>query len=245
MSRRCGRPGRPRGSWSRPGWPGWPGWMGWGRLGPRPGRERRASNSNPGAVPLQGSGPAGSGPAGSAGPAGSGRAGIRGIGPVAARGMGPVAARVGRGRGGREGPRAPSASGWPVGSLVTCALPSSGCPQREKRRKRGDKPGKPICPFPRRSYRPAWGVTGTFAYAVARSGAESAASDSGHTLTAGCLEFFRPWPGWRRVALIGQSQSRLRILEEGFTGRCPPCLLGHRRVTRRSASPKLHKSVGH
>jgi hypothetical protein len=43
---------------------------------------------------------------------------------------------------------------------------------------------------------------------------------------------------------MGRGNQRLRILEEGFTGRCPPCLLGHRRVTRRSASPKLHKSLG-
>ncbi len=43
---------------------------------------------------------------------------------------------------------------------------------------------------------------------------------------------------------MGRDNQRLRILEEGFTGRCPPCLLGHRRVTRRSASPKLHKSLG-
>ena len=42
-----------------PGWPaGGPGRaaLGWVRLGPRPGRERRPSNSNPGAVPLHGSG---------------------------------------------------------------------------------------------------------------------------------------------------------------------------------------------
>ena len=43
---------------------------------------------------------------------------------------------------------------------------------------------------------------------------------------------------------MGRGNQRLRTLEEGFTGRCPPCLLGHRRVTRRSASPKLHKSLG-
>ncbi len=54
-----------------------------------------------------------------------------------------------------------------------------------------------------------------------------------------------PWPGWRRVALMGRGNLRLRTSEEGFTGRCPPCLLGHRRVTRRPASPKLHKSLGH
>ena len=76
-----------------------------------------------------------------------------------------------------------------------------------------------------------------------RSGHEGAASDSGHTGTA-CLKFFMPWPGWRQVALMGRGNQRLRISEEGFTGRCPPCLLGHRRVTRRSASPKLHKSLG-
>jgi hypothetical protein len=44
---------------------------------------------------------------------------------------------------------------------------------------------------------------------------------------------------------MGRVNQRLRISEEGFTGRCPPCLLGHRRVMRRSASPKLHKSPGH
>ena len=99
-------------------------------------------------------------------------------------------------------------------------------------------------PFPRRWYRPGSGVTGTLAHAVAGSGRESAASDPGHTGTAGCLKFFRPWPGWRQVAWMGRGNQRLRILEEGFTGRCPPCLLGHRRVTRRSASPKLHKSLG-
>jgi hypothetical protein len=43
---------------------------------------------------------------------------------------------------------------------------------------------------------------------------------------------------------MGRVNQRLRISEEGFTGRCPPCLLGHRMVTRRSASPKLHKSPG-
>jgi hypothetical protein len=43
---------------------------------------------------------------------------------------------------------------------------------------------------------------------------------------------------------MGRTNQRLRTSEEGFTGRCPPCLLGHRRVTRRSASPKLHKSLG-
>ena len=100
-------------------------------------------------------------------------------------------------------------------------------------------------PFPRRWYRPASGRTGTLAHAVAGRGPESAASDSGHTGTAGCLKSIRPWPGWRRVALMGRVNQRLRISEEGFTGRCPPCLLGHRRVTRRSASPKLHKSLGH
>ncbi len=100
-------------------------------------------------------------------------------------------------------------------------------------------------PFPRRSYRPASDVTGTLAHAAAGSGPESAASDSGHTDTAGCLKFFRRWPGWRRVALMGRANQRLRISEEGFTGRCPPCLLGHRREMRRSASPKLHKSLGH
>ena len=100
-------------------------------------------------------------------------------------------------------------------------------------------------PFPRRWYRPASGRTGTLAHAVAGRGPESAASDSGHTGTAGCLKSIRPWPGRRQVALIGRVNQRLRISEEGFTGRCPPCLLGHRRVTRRSASPKLHKSLGH
>ncbi len=45
-------------------------------------------------------------------------------------------------------------------------------------------------------------------------------------------------------SLEGRGNQGLRILEEGFTGRCPPCLLGHRMVTRRSASPKLHKSLG-
>ena len=44
---------------------------------------------------------------------------------------------------------------------------------------------------------------------------------------------------------MGRVNQRLRVSEEGFTVRCPPCLLGHRRVTRRSASPKLHKSLGH
>ena len=93
----------------------------------------------------------------------------RGMGPAAARGKGPVARagwgrwrRAGRGRGwraggpgggsagrrtrgGRAGGR--RASGLPVGSLVTCALPSSGCPRR-KVQETGDKPGKPICHFP-------------------------------------------------------------------------------------------------
>ena len=41
------------------------------------------------------------------------------------------------GRGGREGSRAPSASGWPVGSLVTCALPSSGHPRRKAQKTGG------------------------------------------------------------------------------------------------------------
>ncbi len=100
-------------------------------------------------------------------------------------------------------------------------------------------------PFPRRSYRPGSGGTGTLAHAVAGSGHEGAASDSGHSSTARCLKFFMPWPGWRRVALIGRGNQRLRISEVGFTGRCPLCLLGHRRVTRRSASPKLHESLGH
>jgi hypothetical protein len=82
----------------------WPGWAG---------RGRRCSNSNPGAVPLHGSS--------------SGWpwvTGTRGMGPVAAPGKGPEPAREGRGRGGPGGPQAPSAAGWPVGSLVTCALPS-------------------------------------------------------------------------------------------------------------------------
>src|SRR5512142_2608417 len=50
------------------------------------------------------------------------------MGPVAAPGNGPLPARDGRGRGGPGGPQAPSAAGWPVGSLVTCALSSVGWP---------------------------------------------------------------------------------------------------------------------
>ena len=98
----CGRGTRP--------WPGWPGGV---PRGARAGRGRRCSNSNPGAVPLHGSS--------------SGwpwLTGTRGMGPVAAPGKGPDPAREGRGRGGPGGPQAPSAAGWPVGSLVTCALPS-------------------------------------------------------------------------------------------------------------------------
>ena len=40
------------------------------------------------------------------------------------------------------------------------------------------------------------------------------------------------------------NQQRFTSSEEGFGGRCPPCLLGQRRVTRRSASPRGHTSPG-
>ncbi len=106
----------------------------------------------------------------------------------------------------------------------------------------------PICHFPADRTgrdRAGQGLWRTPWPGAAGSGHEGAASDSGHTGTARCLKFFMPWPGWRQVALMGRGNQRLRISEEGFTGRCPPCLLGHRRVMRRSASPKLHKSLGH
>ena len=84
-----------RASWRVPGrWPG-RGGLGWGRLGPRPGRERRPSNSNPGAVPLQGSG-----------------CSVRVGEPGAAAGMGPVAAR-GWGRCGTRRPGARGTRGAP------------------------------------------------------------------------------------------------------------------------------------
>jgi hypothetical protein len=54
----------------------------------------------------------------------------------------------------------------------------------------------------------------------------------------------RPCPEWRRVAWRGQAKYRYISSEEGFRGRCPPCLLGHRRVARRFASPKRHKDLG-
>jgi hypothetical protein len=94
-------------------------------------------------------------------------------------------------------------------------------------------------PFPRRSYRPGSRATGTFAHVVAASRPRVTQA------TPVSPGFFRRWPGRRRVALMSRGNQRLRILEEGFTGRCPPCLLDHRRVTRRSASLKLHKSLGH
>jgi hypothetical protein len=67
---------------------------------------------------MRGSGPVlrGSGP----------REGMRGMGPVTARGGGPEGARDDWGRGEPDGSQTPSASGWPFGSLVTCALPSKG-----------------------------------------------------------------------------------------------------------------------
>jgi hypothetical protein len=44
---------------------------------------------------------------------------------------------------------------------------------------------------------------------------------------------------------MGERQPSIRISEEGFQGRCPPCLLGHRRETRKSAKPKRHTSLNH
>ena len=115
----------------------------------------------------------------------------------------------------------------------------------EERRKRGDKPGKPICHFP--ADRTGRDRAGQGLWRTPRPGAATKAPrvTQATPVPRRRLKFFMPWPGWRQVALMGRDNQRLRILEEGFTGRCPPCLLGHRRVTRRSASPKLHKSLGH
>jgi hypothetical protein len=44
---------------------------------------------------------------------------------------------------------------------------------------------------------------------------------------------------------MGERQRSIRISEEGIQGRCPPCLLGHRRETRKSAVPKRHTSLNH
>src|SRR6266704_6903836 len=46
-----------------------------------------------------------------------------------------------------------------------------------------------------------------------RSGA---ASDPGHIRTTRRPRFFRPWPGWRQVALMGRTDQRFRSSEEGF-----------------------------
>jgi hypothetical protein len=142
------------------------------------------------------------------------------MGPVTAPGKGPLPARDGRGRGGPGGPQAPSAAGWPVGSLVTCALPSIGWPP-VKCAASGAKPGNHM-PLP-----PMVPVgTGRHRDFAGRRDRERT-SDPGHIRTTRPLRFFRRWPGWRQVALMGRSDQRFTHLRKKVFGRCPPCLLSH------------------
>src|ERR1051325_6300921 len=72
--------------------------------------------------------------------------------------------------------------------------------------------GKTICHC-RRCYRPAPWVTGTFRYAVGGKGRPVTPPPPARV---GARGFFRPWPGWRQVALMGRTDQRIRSSEEGF-----------------------------
>ena len=175
-----------------------------------PGRVRCGPPAWPGAPPLElepGGGPApgitaswigggrnsrgGAGMAGGGARHGAGGGARDGAGGGARDGAGGGARRPGA-RGTREGSRAPSASGWPVGSLVTCALPSSGRPRR-KCRKRGISLESPYA-FPRRWYRPGSGATWTLAHAVAGSGREGPRVTQATPVPPTCLKFSCPAP---------------------------------------------------
>src|SRR5438045_2699148 len=48
------------------------------------------------------------------------------------------------------------------------------------------------------------------------SGGRAGAGGPGHISTTRRLRFFRRWPGWRQVALMGRTDQRFRSSEEGF-----------------------------
>ena len=123
----------------------WVGWVGWDRLGPRPGRRRRPSNSNPGAVPLQGSRPAG----------GWGRC---------------WHAEAGAARGTRGAPGAVSLG---IAGRFPChlCLTIFRMPPAESAESGGINLENPDA-ISRRCYRPGSDATGTFAHVVAGSGPE-------------------------------------------------------------------------